>query len=151
MYFCKRRNMVQKPIRNRIEFGDKLNPLDDYGGVPSVNDDGTLQTIIDKVDKVGKFWQTGKADEDLVRYLPNILPVTRQNLIAGINPRQAYASETYTDQKTLEFTIILGANTYTNYATMEIVLPIWFVKNSAKTTALAATLVPVNKFCALVH
>ena len=81
--------MVQKPIRNRIEFGDNLNPLDDYGGVPSINDDGNLQTIIDKVDKVVKFWETGKADGDLVRYLPNILPVTRQNLISGINPRQA--------------------------------------------------------------
>ena len=75
--------MAQKPIRNRIEFGDNLNPLNDYGGggVPSVDDDGNLQTIIDKVDKVGNFWQTGKADGDLVRYLPNILPVTRQNLI----------------------------------------------------------------------
>ena len=24
--------MAQKPIRNRIEFGDNLNPLNDYGG-----------------------------------------------------------------------------------------------------------------------
>ena len=31
---------------------------------------------------------------------------------------------------------------------MEIVLPIWFVKKSAKTTALAGTLVPVNNFFA---
>ena len=118
------------------------------GGVPSVDDDGNLQTIIDKVDKVGNFWQTGKADGDLVRYLPNILPVTRQNLISGINPRQVYASETYTDKKSLEFIINLTANTYTNYATMEIVLPIWCVKKSAKTTALAGTLVPVNNFFA---
>ena len=29
---------------------------------------------------------------------------------------------------------------------MEIVLPVWFVKKSAKTTALAATLIPVNNF-----
>ena len=140
--------MAQKQIRNKIQFGEKLNPLDDYGGVPSVDDDENLQTLISKVDKVGKFWESGKADGDLVRYLPNILPVARQNQIAVINPRQAYASETYTDKKNLEFSIILAANTYTNYSTMEIVLPIWFVKNTAKTAALDATLFPVNNFFA---
>ena len=84
--------MAQKPTQNRIEFGQNLNPLDD---------DGNLQTLIDKVDKVSKFWKTGKADSDLIRYIPNVLPVTRQNLIDGIDPRlmQAYASETYTDKK----------------------------------------------------
>ena len=49
-------------------------------------------------------------------------------------------------KKNLEFTIIFTANTYTNYATMEVVLPIWFVKKSAKTTAPAGTLVLVNNF-----
>ena len=55
MYHFKGRNMAQKPTRNRVEFGDKLDPLNDYEGVPSVDDNGNLQTIIDKVDKVGKF------------------------------------------------------------------------------------------------
>ena len=91
--------MSQRPIKNRVEFGQHLNPLDDYAGVSSINDDGNLQTLIDKVGKVSTFWKTGKADGDLTRYLPNILPVTRQNVIKGIDPRQAYASETYTDKK----------------------------------------------------
>ena len=69
--------MAQKPITNRIDFGQNLNPLNDYAGLPAINDDGNLQTLIDKVDKVSKFWKTGKADDDLVRYLPNLLPVTR--------------------------------------------------------------------------
>ena len=84
--------------------------------IPAINDDGNLQTLIDKVDKVSKFWKTGKADSDLIRYIPYVLPVTRQNLIAGIDPRQAYASETYTDNKNFDFTINLAPNTYTNYA-----------------------------------
>ena len=98
--------MAQKPIQNRIEFGQNLNPLDDYAGVPAINDDGNLQTLINKVDKVSKFWKTDKADSDLIRYLPNVLPVTRQNLIAGIDPQQAYASETYTDKKILILQLI---------------------------------------------
>ena len=77
--------MAQKQIKNRIEFGQNLNPLDDYAGVPAIHDDGNLQTLIDEVGKIGKFWKTGKADGDLIRYLPNLLPVTRQNVIAGID------------------------------------------------------------------
>ena len=93
--------MAQKQIKNRIEFSQNLNPLDDYAGVPAVNDDGNLQSLIDKVGELRKFWKSGKADGDLIRYLPNILPVTRKNVIAGIDPRQAYASDTYTDKKPL--------------------------------------------------
>ena len=140
--------MAQKPISNRIEFGQNLNPLNDYAGVPSVNGDGNLQTLIDKVDKVSNFWKTGKADGDLIRYLPNIVPVTRQNLISGIDPRECYANDTCVDKKTLEFTIKLAPSTYTNYATMEIVLPIRFVKKSNQSTALYGDLVPVNNFFA---
>ena len=47
--------MAQKPITNRIEFGQNLNTLNDYAGVPAINDDGNLQTLIDKVHKVGEF------------------------------------------------------------------------------------------------
>ena len=146
LYFNWFDNMAQKPIQNKINFGQNLNPLDDYAGVPSINDDGNLQTLINKVDKVSKFWKTGKADRDLIRYIPNVLPVTRQDLIAGIDPRQAYANETYTDKKTLEFKINLAPNAYTNYATMEIVLPVWFVKKSNKTVQLDDDLMSVNNF-----
>ena len=138
--------MAQKPISNRIEFGQNLNSLRDYAGVPSINDDGNRQTLIDKVDKVSNFWKTGKADGDLIRYIPNILPVTRQSLISGIDPRQAYANETYTDKKTLDFTIKLAPNTYTNYATMEIVLPIKLMKKSNTSTDIDGNLIPVNNF-----
>ena len=54
--------------------------------------------------------KTGKADGDLSRYFPNILPITRQSQIAGELPRKAYyASVTYTDKKQLEFILDLTA------------------------------------------
>ena len=34
---------MQKAISNKIQLGDTLNPLDDYAGVPSINDEGTLK------------------------------------------------------------------------------------------------------------
>ena len=50
-----------------------------------------------------------------------------------IVPKKAYASSTYTDKKTLEFTIELAANRYTNYSMMTIVLPIYFKTSADKT------------------
>ena len=69
---------MQKPISDKIQLGQTLNPAADYGGSPSINDEGTLQSLITKVDKVRVFVATGKADGDLSRYYPNILPITRQ-------------------------------------------------------------------------
>ena len=92
---------MQKAISNKIQFGDTLNPLDDYAGVPSISDEGTLENLIGKVDKVHGFLKTGKTDEELSRYFPNILPITTQSQIADELPRKAYASVTYSDKKTI--------------------------------------------------
>ena len=83
---------MQIAISNKIQLGDTLNPLKDYARVPTINDEGNLEDLIQKVDKVGEFWKTGKANGDLSRYFPNILPVTRQAQIAGELPRKGYAS-----------------------------------------------------------
>ena len=101
-----------KPISDKIQVEQTLNPAGDYGGVSSINHEGTLEKIISKVDKSINFIKTGQADEDLSRYYPNILPITRQSQVAGELPRKAYVSETYTDKKQFEFTIEMTANTF---------------------------------------
>ena len=68
---------MQKAVSNKIQLGEALNCLDDYGGVPSINDEGTLENLIGKVDKVLGFMKTDKADGDLSRYFLNILPIIR--------------------------------------------------------------------------
>ena len=90
---------MQKAISNKIQLGDTLNPLDDYPGVPSINDQGNFENLIGKFDKVRGLLKTGKADGDLSRYFPNFLPITRQSQVAGELPRKAYASVTYSDKK----------------------------------------------------
>ena len=127
MYF-----LLVVPISNKIQLGNTLNPLDDYAGVPSVNDEGTLENLISKVGKAQGLMSAGKADRDLARYFPNILPVTRQAQIPGEVPRKAYASVTYTDKKQLEFILDLTASTYSNFSTMEICLPLRFTKKKKK-------------------
>ena len=137
---------MQKAISNKIQLGQTLNPADDYGGIPSINDEGTLENLISKVDKVGKFIGTGKADEDLSRYYPNILPITRQAQIAGELPRKSYASVTYSDKKQLEFVLDLTAGTYTNYSTMEMCLPLKFTKKTNKASQMDDHMMTVNNF-----
>ena len=44
--------------------------------------------------------------------------------------KKAYASSTYTDEKTFEFTVELAANKYRNYSMMMIVLPTYFKKST---------------------
>ena len=120
--------------------------MTNYGGVPSVDDEANLESLYGKIDKIGGFWKSGKADKSLARYIPNILPVTRQNQIAGSIPRKAFALVAYSDVKTLGFIIELTANTCSNYSSMELVLPIQFTKKTSKTMQMDANMITVNNF-----
>ena len=137
---------MQKAISDKIQLGQTLNPLNDYGGVPSINDEGTLENLITKVDKVRGFVATGKADSDLSRYYPNILPIMRQVQIAGEIPRKSYAIITYSDKKQFEFLLDLTASMHSNYSTMEICLPLKFTKKSNKASQMDAQMMTVNNF-----
>ena len=137
---------MQKAISDKIQLGETLNPLNDYGGVPSINDEGTLENLIGKVDEVRGFLATGKGDGDLSRYYPNILPITRQAQIAGELPRKSYAIITYSDKKQFESVLDLTANTYSNYSTMEICLWLKFTKKSNKALQMDAQMMTVNNF-----
>ena len=65
---------MQKAISDKIQLGETLNPLNDYGAVSSINDEGTLENLIGKVDKEHGFVATGKTDGDLSRYYPKFCP-----------------------------------------------------------------------------
>ena len=137
---------MQRNMSKKIQPGDTLNPMLDYRYVPAVDDEANLDNLYSKVDKVGGFWKIGKADESLARYIPSILPVLRQNQIASSIPRKAFAPVTYSDIKILEFVLELTANTYSNYSSMKLVLPIQFTKKTAKTTQMDADTISLNDF-----
>ena len=137
---------MQRNISNKIHLSNTLNPLQDYGGFRAVDGKGNLENLYSKVDKIGALWKTGKADEDLSIYIPNILPVTRQNRIVETIPRKKFASLTYSDKKNLEFVLELTANTYSNYSSMELVLPIQFTKKANKAAQMDGDIITVNNF-----
>ena len=134
---------MQKAISNKIQLGHSLNP---YAGVPSINDEGTLENLIGKVDKMRGFLKTGKTGEHLSIHFPNILPITKESQVARKLPRKAYTSVTYSNKKQLEFILDLSANTYSNCSTMEICLPLKFTKKSNKSQKMHAQMMTVNNF-----
>ena len=137
---------MPKAISDKIQLGETLNAARDYGDISLINDEGTLENLLSKVDKAQSFIEKGKADGHLLRYYPNILPITRQLQIAGELPRKAYASVTYSDEKQLEFTLDLRVNTCTNYSIMEVCVPIKFTKKTNKAQAIDDEMIPVNNF-----
>ena len=134
---------MQKAISNKIQLGETLNPLKNYAGVPFINDEETLWNLFQKVDNVGEFCKEGKGNGDLSRYFPNVLPKSRQSQITSELPRTSYASVIYSDKKQLEFVLDFTANTYSNYSSMEICLPIQFY---SKTKTKLDNMMTVNNF-----
>ena len=139
---------MQKEITNKVQLGENLNPLKDLVNVPTVDNTSDLKDVFKKIDKLGNLWEDGKMDYNLIRYLPGMATVSRQGQIYNIVPKKGYAAFNYTDKKTLEFTYLLAANTYTNYSSLMIVLPIYIKKATNKTADIDATMTVVNNLFA---
>ena len=141
---------MQREISNKIRLGENLNPLRDVTNVPSVHNVANLRNVFSKVDKLGNLWNKGEADAELARYIPGLTDASKQGQVYNIEPKRAYALQTYVNQKTLEFTITLAANTYTNYSSAVVVLPIQIKKKMDKAADIDVTMITVNNFfCAL--
>ena len=135
---------MQREVSNRIQLGQDLNPLNDVSAVPSIDNQANVKDLLSKVDKLGKLWDEGKADESLARYLPGLTNISRQGKLYNIIGRRTYASSTYTNKKMIEFTIQLAANTFNIFRMMCVVLPIQIRKLANKTTDIDDDLVTVN-------
>ena len=126
--------------------GENLNPLNDVSNVSSVDIYPTLESVSKKVDDLAKLWSKGQMEQSLVRYIPGLTKPARQGQIARIEDQIIYADQAYTDMKMLQFSLRLPTNGYTNFSTMELVLPVYFAKKSNKATKLDATVCVVNNF-----
>ena len=97
---------MQREISNKIQLVKNLNPLRDISNVPSIDNVANLKDVFGKVDKLGVLWNKEETDASLVRNIPTVSDVSRQGQIYSINHKKAYAAQTYTDKKLLEFTVI---------------------------------------------
>ena len=110
--------------------GETLNPLNDVSAVSSIDNTSNLKDIFGKVDKLKDLWDKGTSDASLRRYIPGLRNFLMSGKIFNITPKKAYLTTTYSNKKTLEFTIDLLANTHANYSSMCVVLPIQIEKSN---------------------
>ena len=136
---------MQREIGNSLHPGANSNPLRDIAHVPSIDNVSSLDNAVKKVDLLGNLWEYGKSEASLSRYIPGTTKPSRQGQIAFIEEKRAYCDDTYKDLRNLEFVIELSAGRYTNYSTMQLVLPVHFKLYSAQTIDIA-DVITVNHF-----
>ena len=87
---------MKREISNKIQFGETLNPLNNISAVSAIDNRYNLKDVFAKVDKLAHLWDKGPADASLIRYIPGLSNVSRQEKIFNILPKTAYATSTYT-------------------------------------------------------
>ena len=135
---------IHTEISNKIQLDETLNPLNDVSVVSSIGNTSNVKDVFGKVDKLGDLQDKEAIDTGLIIHIPCLSNLSRQGKIFNIAPKKAYATSTYTDKKTLEFTIELVAYTHTNYSSMCNVLPIQIKKSTDKTANV--NVIAVNNF-----
>ena len=126
-----------REISNKIRLGESLNPLNDVSAVSSIDNTSNLKDVFGKVDKLGDLWDRGQTDANLIRYIAGLCNVSRQEKMFNIVPKKTYTTSIYANKKTFEFTIELAANTFTNYSSMCIILPITIKRQQIKLKTLS--------------
>ena len=68
---------MQRETSNKAQLGENPNPLKDLPKVLAVDYTSDLKDVFRKVNKLSNLWEEGKADYNLVRYLPGLATVSR--------------------------------------------------------------------------
>ena len=106
-----------------------LNQIKDVVGVSAVDYSADFDNLFKKSENLEKFFETGKASGELVRYLPGLTKPLYQGQLKGTTERKAFADDTYKDLKVAEYTIQLSNNEYMNFHNVHLVFPMKIKKN----------------------
>ena len=100
-----------------------LNPIKvkDAVGVSAVDYSADFDNLYKKSENLENVYKTGKANGELIRYLPGLVKPFYQGQLKGTTERKAFADDTYKDLKVVEFAIQLSNNEYMNFHGVHIV------------------------------
>ena len=100
-----------------------LNPMKvkDAVGVSAVDYSADFDNLYKKSENFENVYKTGKANGELIRYLPGLVKPFYQGQLKGTTERKAFADDTYKDLKVVEFAIQLSNNEYMNFHGVHIV------------------------------
>ena len=118
------RKFKKRQIQNNVHHPQSLNPLNDMVKAESIVYSANVKNVLGKINKLETLHKTGKMDFTLIRYILGLADVARPGQIYSLNVKRKYGYETYKDKNTLEFNTNLNTNTYTNFNSMHICLPI---------------------------
>ena len=110
--------------------GQTTSPLNDDGLSSAI--DRTASDYTDageKVEKIRELIRTGNYDADIARYIPGVLKLVFQGMLADINTKEKPASASYKDMEQLDFQILLPDNCYVNPPSIHICFPMKIKKN----------------------
>ena len=137
---------MQASVSEKVKLGQNLNPVDDATGVESIDYSASVEDLIGKVKKLKTLYEKGQIDADVLRYVPGMNKIMYQGQLNYIDTKKSHASSTYTDMEQLEFVIELPADTFLNFSTIQLCLPLTFRKRTNKAQALDDDMIPVNNF-----
>ena len=111
--------------------GQTTSPFNDDGLSSAI--DRTASDYTDageKVEKIRELIRTGNYDADIARYIPGVLKLVFQGMLADINTKEKPASASYKDMEQLDFQILLPHNCYVNPPSIHICFPMKIKKIS---------------------
>ena len=101
-----------------------LNLAKDAKGVQAVDYKAKFDNLYKKIENFEKFLKTGKAPDQLMRYMPGLAKALYQGQLKGTQERRTYADDTYRDLILAEFTIQLTRNHDMNVHNVHLVFPL---------------------------
>ena len=107
-----------------------LNPIDDAVGISTVDCTAEFDGLYKTVDKLEKFYETGSAPGNLIRYIPGLAKPIYQGQISVTVEKKAYVDDTYRDLKIATFNIQLSVIQYMNFHEVHLVFPLRIKKKT---------------------
>ena len=122
---------MQRGISDKIFLGNTVSPLNDIGWSSAI--DRTASNYNDakeKVKKIRELISVRQYDEDIMKYISNLLKPKFQGMLEDIYTREKVAHSSYTVMEQLDFQILLTDNYYINPCSIHICSPIKIKKKN---------------------
>ena len=100
--------------------------------------------VKEKVKKIRELISTGRYDEYVAKYIPNLIEIIFQGMLEDIDTREKVAHSSYTDMEQTDFQILLTDYCYICPNSMHICFPIKIKKITNQNIDIDTDLMTVN-------
>ena len=137
---------MEDSISDKVHLAKTVNPADNTSNVESVDYSINFEDIDKEMNQLKKLLRKLVMDADLLRYLPEMLPVAYLGMIYPVRTKNIIADWTDKDLKALEFHIKLSAYQYMNWNSVYLWISIKIKKMKNEGSGSAANKMAVNIF-----